>query len=172
MLLHRSCSVFSACVFLEVRLNQRMAAGQQMLLNLGSFGFVAANTPYGQQHFKIIAWSYKASVWGWEIVKLAAGIVNQMQQFAFCSYLDPVVVGAAVLQAATFFFPLLYSVPLTKCTDSVFCLFCRWSSTELTQLFRFFFTGYGAEPHCRKMGISLHCLLIHLVAVKPAEQRM
>lgn len=38
------------------------------------------------------------------MVKLAAGIVNQMQQFAFCSYLDPVVVGAAVLQAATFFF--------------------------------------------------------------------
>lgn len=81
-----------------------MAAGQQMLLNLGSFGFVAADTPYGQQHFKVIAWSYKASVWGWEMVKLAAGIVNQMQQFAFCFYLDPVVVGAAVLQAATFFF--------------------------------------------------------------------
>lgn len=38
------------------------------------------------------------------MVKLAAGIVNQMQQFAFCFYLDPVVVGAAVLQAATFFF--------------------------------------------------------------------
>lgn len=91
-----------------------MAAEQQMPLNLGSFGFVAANTPYGQQHFKIIAWSYKASVWGWEIVKLAAGIVNQMQQFAFCSYLDPVVVGAAVLQAATLFFFLfctLYHLP-------------------------------------------------------------
>lgn len=107
------------------------------------------------------------------MVKVAAGIVNQMQQFAFCFYLDPVVVGAAVLQAATlffntFFFPFLYSVPLTKCADSVFCLFCRWSSTELTQLFRFLFTGYGAEPHCRKMGISLRCLLIHLVAVKPA----
>lgn len=90
-----------------------MAAGQQMLLNLGSFGFVAADTPYGQQHFKVIAWSYKASVWGWEMVKLAAGIVNQMQQFAFCFYLDPVVVGAAVLQAATFFFLFctLYRLP-------------------------------------------------------------
>lgn len=33
-----------------------------MLLNLGSFGFVAADTPYGQQHFKskIIAWLHDA----------------------------------------------------------------------------------------------------------------